>query len=122
MDAVARNIIAAEGFGDHFGHSLGHGTGLAVHENPRLSPVKNDRLEAGMIVTVEPGVYLPGWGGVRMENQVVVMPNGIQIPFPVDSFARTCLMQGTDQLDYLISFDAEITRFEKQQALTTATG
>lgn len=59
---------------------------------------------------------------IDLENQVVVMPNGIQIPFPVDSFARTCLMQGTDQLGYLISFDTEITRFEKQQELTTATG
>jgi Xaa-Pro aminopeptidase len=79
MDKIARDHISRNGFAGKFGHSLGHGTGLAVHENPRLSPIKDDRLEAGMIVTVEPGIYLPGWGGIRMENQVVVRQNGAQV-------------------------------------------
>jgi Xaa-Pro aminopeptidase len=76
VDAVARDYISAKGYGDKFGHGLGHGTGLAVHEGPRLSPLKDTVLESGMIVTVEPGIYLPGWGGVRIENQVVVDQGG----------------------------------------------
>ncbi len=79
IDKIARDHISRNGFAGKFGHSLGHGTGLAVHESPRLSPVKDDRLEAGMIVTVEPGIYLPGWGGIRMENQVVVRQDGAQV-------------------------------------------
>lgn len=76
VDKVARDHIDQKGYAGKFGHSLGHGTGLAVHEGPRLSPIKDDRLKAGMVVTVEPGVYLPGWGGIRMENQVVVRQDG----------------------------------------------
>ena len=76
VDAVARDYIAAKGYGDNFGHGLGHGTGLAVHEGPRLSPLKESVLKTGMIVTVEPGIYLSDWGGIRIENQVVVGQNG----------------------------------------------
>ena len=79
VDKIARDHIEKNGFAGKFGHSLGHGTGLAVHEGPRLSPIKDDRLEAGMIVTVEPGIYIPGWGGVRMENQVVVREDHAQV-------------------------------------------
>jgi Xaa-Pro aminopeptidase len=79
VDKIARDYIEQSGYAGKFGHGLGHGTGLAVHEAPRLSPVRDDRLESGMIVTVEPGIYLPGWGGVRMENQVVVRENGAQV-------------------------------------------
>lgn len=79
VDAVARKIIEAAGFGDHFGHSLGHGTGLCIHEAPRLSPHSDDILEAGMIVTVEPGIYLPEWGGIRLENQILVTANGADV-------------------------------------------
>jgi Xaa-Pro aminopeptidase len=79
VDKIARDHIEKNGFAGKFGHSLGHGTGLAVHEGPRLSPIKDDRLEAGMIVTVEPGIYIPGWGGVRMENQVVVRQDHAQV-------------------------------------------
>ncbi len=74
VDAVARNIIREAGYEGRFGHSLGHGTGLFIHEAPRLSPRSNDILKAGMLVTVEPGIYLPDWGGVRLENQVWVQP------------------------------------------------
>ena len=87
VDKIARDHIDQNGYAGKFGHSLGHGTGLAVHESPRLSPIKDDQLEAGMIVTVEPGIYLPGWGGIRMENQVVVRQDGAQVlndPTPFD--------------------------------------
>jgi len=60
------------GFGKRFGHGLGHGTGLSIHEHPRLSPLHDSILEPGMVFTVEPGIYIPGWGGVRLENMVVV--------------------------------------------------
>jgi Xaa-Pro aminopeptidase len=79
VDAVARKVIARAGYDGRFGHSLGHGTGLVVHEAPRLSPHSEDTLEAGMIVTVEPGIYLPEWGGIRLENQVVVTQKGAEI-------------------------------------------
>jgi Xaa-Pro aminopeptidase len=79
VDAVARDYIDQQGFQGKFGHGLGHGTGLAIHEAPRLGPVKDTRLEAGMLVTVEPGIYLPEWGGVRLENMVVVMEDGAEV-------------------------------------------
>jgi Xaa-Pro aminopeptidase len=79
VDAVARDHIGSRGYGDKFGHGLGHGTGLAIHEGPRLSPLKETILEPGMLVTVEPGVYLPHWGGVRIENQVVVEADGARV-------------------------------------------
>ena len=79
VDAVARDYIHSHGFEGKFGHGTGHGTGLAVHEGPRLSPLKETKLESGMIVTVEPGIYLPEWGGVRIENQVVVQTDGPEV-------------------------------------------
>jgi Xaa-Pro aminopeptidase len=74
-DDIARQVIVKAGYGDAFGHSLGHGVGLAEHENPRLGPGSKDILTDNMIFTIEPGIYVPGWGGVRIED-TVVMKNG----------------------------------------------
>jgi Xaa-Pro aminopeptidase len=79
VDSVARDHIAAAGYGEYFGHGLGHGTGLAIHEAPRLSPLSKETLQPGMICTVEPGIYLPDWGGIRLENQVVITENGVDV-------------------------------------------
>lgn len=75
-DALARDLIASRGFGEAFGHSLGHGLGLEVHEAPRLSRTVDDPLPVGAVVTVEPGIYLPGWGGVRLEDDVHLAAEG----------------------------------------------
>jgi Xaa-Pro aminopeptidase/Xaa-Pro dipeptidase len=72
VDAAGRAVIAAAGFAEAFGHAMGHGIGLDVHEGPSVSPRSDAILEPGMIVTIEPGIYLPGWGGVRIEDAVVV--------------------------------------------------
>ncbi len=85
VDRIARAHIEDQGFKGKFGHGLGHGTGLAVHEAPRLSPFKDTTLESGMIVTVEPGIYLEDWGGVRIENQVVVRTDGAQVLNSLDT-------------------------------------
>ena len=79
VDRIARDHIENSGFKGKFGHGLGHGTGLAVHEAPRLSPLKDTVLKTGMLVTVEPGIYLPDWGGVRIENQVVVRDESAEV-------------------------------------------
>jgi len=75
-DALAREVIARQGFGEAFGHSLGHGLGLEVHEAPRLSSTAESALPVGAVVTVEPGIYLPGWGGVRLEDDVYLGASG----------------------------------------------
>src|SRR5436190_1109533 len=75
-DALARDVIAARGFGEAFGHSLGHGLGLEVHEAPRLSKTNADPLPVGAVVTIEPGVYLAGQGGVRIEDDVHLSATG----------------------------------------------
>jgi Xaa-Pro aminopeptidase len=72
VDAVARDLIGAAGHAEHFGHGLGHGVGMEVHEAPRLTRSSSETLVPGNVVTVEPGVYLPGVGGVRIEDLVVV--------------------------------------------------
>jgi Xaa-Pro aminopeptidase len=75
-DRLARSVIRAAGYGDNFGHGLGHGVGLAVHEGPRLGPDSEDILAAGTVFTVEPGIYIPGWGGVRIEDLVLLEEGG----------------------------------------------
>ncbi len=79
VDDVCRRIIDKEGFGKTFVHSTGHGVGIDIHEHPRLGPGAEDKLEAGMVVTVEPGIYLPGKLGVRIEDTLLVTKNGSEL-------------------------------------------
>ena len=79
VDAVAREAIAAAGHGDEFTHGLGHGRGIRVHEAPSLGKASEDLLEVGQVVTVEPGIYLTGWGGVRIEDVGVVEADGFRV-------------------------------------------
>ncbi len=85
VDEIARNHISAKGFTGKFGHGLGHGTGLAIHESPRLSPTKDIPLQTGMVSTIEPGIYLPDWGGVRLENMIVVREDGAEVLNQLDA-------------------------------------
>ena len=78
-DEIARRMITKAGFGEVFGHGLGHGVGVAVHEAPRLAAESQDVLEPGNVVTIEPGIYLPGIGGVRIEDLAVVREDGVEL-------------------------------------------
>lgn len=79
VDAAARDHIAAQGFGRRFGHGTGHGLGLCVHENPSVSQRSAAVARRGMVVTIEPGIYLPGWGGVRIEDTAAVTAGGCRV-------------------------------------------
>lgn len=78
VDRVAREFIQTQGYGAYFGHGTGHGIGLAVHEDPVVNGENQDPLQEGMVFTIEPGIYLPGWGGVRIEDMVRVTPDGAE--------------------------------------------
>jgi len=79
LDAVARGYISDQGFGEYFGHGLGHGVGLDIHEKPVISPRSDGIVEEGMVVTIEPGIYIPGFGGVRIEDTVAVTADGCRL-------------------------------------------
>ena len=88
VDAAARRVIDAAGYGDRFFHRVGHGIGLEPHEDPSLDPGSKAALEAGMTFTIEPGVYIPGWGGVRIEDDVVVEEGGCRVLTQADRALR----------------------------------
>ena len=79
MDAIPRSIIKKNGYGEYFNHGTGHGLGLEIHTQPRLSKVSKQFLAANNVVTVEPGIYLPGWGGVRIEDDIIIEENGCEV-------------------------------------------
>lgn len=79
VDRAARAVIQKAGYGEYFGHGTGHGVGLDVHENPRVSPMRNERIAPGMVFTIEPGIYLPGLGGVRIEDIVAVQKDTAEL-------------------------------------------
>ena len=92
VDKVARDIIGKAGFGKQFGHGLGHGVGLEIHEAPRLAADQEGKLQPGMIVTVEPGIYFPGWGGVRIEDDVLVTRSGHEVLTDVATELDECVV------------------------------
>ena len=89
VDASARSVIEEAGFGRFFNHGLGHGFGLEIHENPFFRRDNPLVLKAGMVVTIEPGIYLPDWGGIRIEDDVLITPDGhevlTQVPKSLDT-------------------------------------
>jgi Xaa-Pro aminopeptidase len=95
VDSLARAVIADASYGSAFNHSLGHGIGLAIHELPRLAPDQNRPLAPGMVVTVEPGIYLAGWGGVRIEDDVLVTDGGHEVLTSVPKELEECIVRSS---------------------------
>jgi Xaa-Pro aminopeptidase len=79
LDKTARDVIKKAGFGKYFGHGLGHGIGLVIHDNPAVNPTNQMQLEPGMVITIEPGIYIPNWGGVRIEDDVLITPRSCKV-------------------------------------------
>jgi len=92
VDAAARKVIADNGHDRHFGHGLGHGIGLEIHESPKIAANFEGELKAGMVVTVEPGIYLPNWGGVRIEDDVLVTRGGHEVLSSVPKALPDCVI------------------------------
>jgi Xaa-Pro aminopeptidase len=92
VDQAARGIIEKEGYGPYFGHGLGHGVGLEVHERPHIANMSRDVIEEGMVFTIEPGIYLPEKGGIRVEDMVLVKSGGAEL--------LTTLPRSLDPSDY----------------------
>lgn len=90
LDSIARDYIGECGFGEYFGHGLGHGVGLEIHEKPTVSSRSSQLLEAGMIITIEPGIYLPGLGGVRIEDLLQVTADGCRLLSKVSKELIVC--------------------------------
>ncbi|MDQ6679208.1 MAG: Xaa-Pro peptidase family protein [Acidobacteriota bacterium] len=88
IDAAARRVLKSARLGDAFVHSTGHGLGLEIHENPRIGKKDKTRMEAGMAITIEPGIYLEGWGGIRIEDTVVVTERGCEVLTPTGKELR----------------------------------
>jgi Xaa-Pro aminopeptidase len=79
LDRTAREVIKKAGYGKYFGHGLGHGIGILIHDNPAVNSTNQQLLEPGMVVTIEPGIYIPNWGGVRIEDDVLITQRGCEI-------------------------------------------
>jgi Xaa-Pro aminopeptidase len=92
VDAAARDVIVKAGYGKYFGHGLGHGFGLQIHEAPRLAAHQDRPLKAGMVVTVEPGIYLPQWGGVRIEDDILVTRDGHEVLSQLPKALDECIV------------------------------
>lgn len=92
VDRAARKTIADGGFGSKFGHGLGHGFGLQIHESPFMTPTASGVLETGMVVTIEPGIYLPDWGGVRIEDDILVTKEGCEVLTSVPKELDQCVV------------------------------
>ncbi len=93
VDRAAREVLAGRGYGEYFGHGLGHGIGLEVHEPPAVNPRSKDILREGMVITVEPGVYIPGWGGIRVEDTVLVTAAGSEVLTSGPKTLESCLVE-----------------------------